>query len=423
MAATVIYDNTGIGWGNVSQTFSTAQLSVIAEGDGGGDNYVIPAFVLSYNLDRENMVSVASLTYDGVDFTLGSGPHRFLDDKCQIWMYYLVAPNYGVHKEIKLTMSRTCKYTKAAFWSVYNAYQGAPFYNWNFGLNESPVPGTPGPVTVVVTSTYTTGSTALVHAFHRNLQEESSALYSGEYQGLDGSSAGGLPSGQGNSSTAYGHKNANRNSEENIGMYYGYDADPADWIAQMVEVRYEDWVPPDPNLWVTASFGCVNILGSIFTGLDHLEGEIVGIMADGEYQGQQTVSNGAITLNSSYSVVKVGLPYASDLETLNIELESEKDTLQGRKTKIGNVVFRVEDSRGGWIGPNKDELFEAFNEIDVEMSAGVNLSSTELFTGDVRMPLGGRYENSGNVYYRQIEPLPITIGAIVPEIAPGGSAR
>lgn len=173
----------------------------------------------------------------------------------------------------------------------------------------------------------------------------------------------------------------------------------------------------------TTTTGCVNKLLSSFTGLDHLEGEWVSILADGVTQSQVTVSSGAVTLASSYSVVKVGLPYYSDFETLNIDFKSMYGTIQGAKKKVGNTIFRLIDSRGGWVGPDFDNMYEAFTETELELSSGSSLANTALYTGDIRMPLNSSYNNGGRICYRQIEPLPITISAVIPEIASGGPAR
>jgi hypothetical protein len=163
---------------------------------------------------------------------------------------------------------------------------------------------------------------------------------------------------------------------------------------------------------ISIDCGEVNIAVDEVTGLDHLEGQTVAILANGEVLDQQEVSGGKITLDKKYSKVKVGLPYYADLETLNIEIQSDEGTLQGRKVKIGNVIFRVVNTRGGWVGPNEDILKEAFiNASDDE---------TELVTDDIRVNLGAGYEDGGRIFYRQKDPLPVTITAVIPEVTPGG---
>jgi len=152
-----------------------------------------------------------------------------------------------------------------------------------------------------------------------------------------------------------------------------------------------------------------------FSGLDHLEGKTVAILGDGNVFPQQVVTDGEITLSIACSIVQVGLPYTADMETLNVEVPLRSGTMQGSKVKISNVTFRLINSRGGYLGPNENKLYEAFNP--TRLSLG---SAPELFTGDTRQPLGAGYEDGGRVYFRQVDPLPVTISAIIPEVTPGG---
>ena len=46
-----------------------------------------------------------------------------------------------------------------------------------------------------------------------------------------------------------------------------------------------------------------------------------------------------------------------------------------------------------------------------------------MFTGDLHVPLGAGYEDGGRVFYRQKDPSPVTINAIIPEVTPGGATE
>lgn len=54
------------------------------------------------------------------------------------------------------------------------------------------------------------------------------------------------------------------------------------------------------------------------TGLHHLEGATVQVLADGRYIGTKTVTAGGFTLSDSASVVQAGLGYTATLESLNV---------------------------------------------------------------------------------------------------------
>jgi hypothetical protein len=166
------------------------------------------------------------------------------------------------------------------------------------------------------------------------------------------------------------------------------------------------------------------------TGLDHLEGQEVAILADGRVLPRQTVLNGQIDIDASYNVVHVGLPFNSDIETLNIDVPTQEGTLQGVKIKVGSVTFRFVDSRGGYVGPTFDELYEAFGNLTISQNQHqleffdvlTDENANRIFyTGDIRVPLGSEYRNGGRICYRQIDPLPVHIAAIIPEVSSGGS--
>lgn len=171
------------------------------------------------------------------------------------------------------------------------------------------------------------------------------------------------------------------------------------------------------------SCGEVNSVTNVLSGLDHLQTESVGVFVNGLYVGEETLSSGTITFSAYYSKGCVGLLYNADLETLNVELGLNDGTLQGMRVKIGNVIFRLVDTQGGYVGPNDEVLYQAFTQEAFELSDGEQLEITEMFTGDVRVPLGAGYESGGRVFYRQSEPYPVTISAIIPEVGGAGSTR
>lgn len=158
--------------------------------------------------------------------------------------------------------------------------------------------------------------------------------------------------------------------------------------------------------------------------LSHLEGQTVSILANGEVLDQREVVGGSVSLGGYYSIVKVGLPFIADLETLNIKVPlRDLSEAQNVRAKVANVTFHLLNSRGGYIGPDTDSLWEAFTQDAFRQYSGQNLDETEMFSGKIRQPLGAGYDQGGRVCVRQYDPLPITVGAIMPEVDLGGVAR
>ena len=68
------------------------------------------------------------------------------------------------------------------------------------------------------------------------------------------------------------------------------------------------------------------------------------------FTGKTVSAGGTITLGTAASKVIAGLPYNSNLETLNIEFQTNTGTAQARKKRVGEVVLRLKDSKGRLCG-------------------------------------------------------------------------
>ena len=148
------------------------------------------------------------------------------------------------------------------------------------------------------------------------------------------------------------------------------------------------------------------------SGLSHLEGKTVSILADGNVEASQTVTSGAITISNPASKIHVGLPIQADLQTLDLEVG--KSTVQGKAKTVATVTLRVEESRGGWLGPAEDNLTE-FKQRAYENYG----DPTALKTGDLRVTIPSQWSSTGSIFFRQDDPLPVTLLAVIPEVSVG----
>jgi hypothetical protein len=203
-----------------------------------------------------------------------------------------------------------------------------------------------------------------------------------------------------------------------IDEYYFYKGDCPTADSNEVSVLYEYDL-------IDAQYDCgyAGVARSTISDLSHLNGQTVSILANGIVLEQQIVADGKVELGDSYSVVHIGLPYEADLETLKLEIPKQSGTIQGKNVKINNAIFMMQNTRGGYLGPNENDLWEAFTTDAINKSSGSNLEATEMFTGDLRQPVVGGFGVEGNVFYRQVDPLPVTIGAIMFEVDVGGNVR
>ena len=357
-----------------------------------------------------------------------------LYQNAKVWAFYLYGADVTLGaKNLVVTFSSSVVDGIVTWQQLNGAYQGAPVnYNFSRVVNDF------GPLTDVIPDTQLGGyiigvlSTvertasgqyyALPNNFQGNLGDiglfsSTQSTFGDASNWMNYEALGGL-SDEGISEIGFGWYNQQTGNEIEADVFF-----------VLVEIKDSSWTPSVAGVTGTSA-PCPEIIttSTSISNLEHLEGQTVGILADGVPLDQQVVSNGEISLGGEYSVVQVGIPYFCDFETLNVEVPLGNGTIQGRKVKIGHVTFRVEDTRGGYIGPNEDTLYEAFPDLvtDKLQQQDPVADSDDLaqrsFTGDLRLPLGAGYEDGGRIFYRQYDPLPVSILAVIPEIEPGGSA-
>ena len=154
------------------------------------------------------------------------------------------------------------------------------------------------------------------------------------------------------------------------------------------------------------------------SGLWHLEGEDVSILSDGFVSANpnndayevKTVQGGSISLDEPHSVIHVGLPITSDLETLNIDTEAGQfQSIADRKKRISRVTIFIESSRGIFVGFDEDNLTEFKINTNGDYDNPVALQ-----TGVIDINIRPEWNTSGKVFIRQIDPIPLSILSIVP---------
>lgn len=160
---------------------------------------------------------------------------------------------------------------------------------------------------------------------------------------------------------------------------------------------------------------------TVIDGLDHLEGESVVALADGNVVRNLTVTGGEITLQNAASKVHVGLPMVASLQTLDLDLGSVQGlgTVQGRFKSVSELTMRVENTRGIFIGPrdgNRDDRHMS----EYKQRATENWGAAiQPYTGDIRITPQWDWTNGGNMWIKQYDPLPMTILAVMPDVVLG----
>ena len=151
------------------------------------------------------------------------------------------------------------------------------------------------------------------------------------------------------------------------------------------------------------------------SGLWHLEGKTVQVLADGAVHPTRVVTGGAIALDYSASKVSVGLQYVTDLVTLPPIFDDHPASGQGITKNVTGVAVRVNQSNLVKAGPSVNDL-TTYPARSVEDLYG---HPPALRTGELRFDVTPDWNADGNVCLRQDEPLPLTVLSIAVDVETG----
>jgi len=175
-----------------------------------------------------------------------------------------------------------------------------------------------------------------------------------------------------------------------------------------------------PNLLFFVDSGMsqfsVTLAADEFTGLDHLEGETVQIVAEGKVLTPRTVTSGKITLDQDgdptglLTDISVGLGFESILEPMALELGLANGTSVSREKRIHEIAIFFKDSYGCKVSDSLTGDFENLKFYD-----SVFTSTPTLFTGVVDHRLEARHTKTAVFVIKQDLPLPMIIQAVVPK--------
>lgn len=189
-------------------------------------------------------------------------------------------------------------------------------------------------------------------------------------------------------------------------------------------------IPNDPNnMPVPATSGNWSLSTPVtrVTGLNHLIGMEVAILADGGVINNQTVvafSDGTvgITLPQPASSITVGLPFLPQLQTMYIDPPAQSTT-QTKRTSINAVAVRVEKTRGISVGTNQPDqatqpnggnpVWSKMTEVKMRNSTILAGQPVPLETGDFYLSVQGGWNEHSQIAIQQSYPIEANISALV----------
>lgn len=164
------------------------------------------------------------------------------------------------------------------------------------------------------------------------------------------------------------------------------------------------------------------LMTSTVQGLGHLEGAEVSILTDGAVHTNETVVDGAITLDYPARYVIVGFSYLGFGRSLDLEFGAQIGVAQGRPRNVQRLIFKFRGTMGGKYGTTSSKLYKVSPLAMYRMASLAYRVASEdltdrpplLFTG-IREPVN--YDDWGiekRFYFVQDEPYPMTVQGVIP---------
>lgn len=178
-------------------------------------------------------------------------------------------------------------------------------------------------------------------------------------------------------------------------------AEPTNFIPELndtITFPIEDWTLDEPT--------------DTLSGLWHLEGAEVSILADGNVFERQTVVDGSITLDHPVTRAIVGLGFTCRAKTLPVIIPDQG--IEAKRKRIAGIGVRMDKSRGIKLGPQIDDVLPMRERTDEPYGHPVRLISGVRYA-----LLRSEWNEEGQTYFIQNDPLPVNILSIVSEIEVG----
>lgn len=152
-------------------------------------------------------------------------------------------------------------------------------------------------------------------------------------------------------------------------------------------------------------------VSSVF-GLWHLEGESVGIVADGAYTGTQVVTGGGVTLKNPSCSVDVGLLFSSTATLLPPVVQNRAGNGVMHVQRITRCHVRVYEAKDFFYG----EVEGVWKKESFRTTATPNNESSELRSEVRTVGFSGGYAKDPSPVFSQLYPYPLTILSVASDV-------
>jgi hypothetical protein len=190
----------------------------------------------------------------------------------------------------------------------------------------------------------------------------------------------------------------------------------ASQLRYVERLRSRIFVDQEDAFFVDSGLTYSGAPATTISGLTHLEGKTVDILADGAVEARQVVTGGQVTLGTAASLVHIGLPITADLRTLPLAMEGAQAAGQGTVKNVNKVHLRVSQSSVIKAGPTFDRL----REYPARAITDPYGSPPALRDGELTLSIDPSWNQDAAICVRQDLPLPLTVLSMTLEIQSGG---
>lgn len=157
------------------------------------------------------------------------------------------------------------------------------------------------------------------------------------------------------------------------------------------------------------------------TGLGHLEGEAVQVLADGAAHPDRVVASGQITLQRAASKVQVGLEADAMIRSLPLSVGAQDGTSQTRQQRVNEVGLVVFQSQGFKVGFwDAVKQLEVLDRIETRTPQTPMDAPPPLYSGTLVKQIPADWVRDTQIVIRSDQPLPLTVVALAPRVTTNG---
>lgn len=187
------------------------------------------------------------------------------------------------------------------------------------------------------------------------------------------------------------------------GDYSSDDAWETAVLAAQVDMYYADSIITYDDVPTTA-----------ISGLDHLEGETVKVLADGAIHPDEVVTSGAITLDYEASVVQIGLGYTHRFKPLKLNYGAQAGTAVAKIKRVQRVAMILLDTATFKLGTTDQDA--DLKDVEFRTTGDDMDTAVPLFTGEKIEEFSGTWETDPRIVFEGDAPSAFCLVAVAPDM-------